>query len=542
MTPQILTFLKDAAKSNGPRIFTASAVSGVANALTIVIVTAAAQDYAQMNIRYLAMYLLCVGIYTITFKYAMSQTARDVRGRINQTNTTIAGKIKRADLRSFEKIDHNLIYTTLSENTEIIFEASRLVVSCASSTLMLLFSSLYLAFISQTAFWIATFLILCSAVGYLHNQKKIEKELILSSAKENEFFEMLDHLIDGFTEIKMHDARCTDILENYLKPISNELKALKLRTESKFLNNQIYAQSFWFLLIASIVFLLPQISSTPPKKVMSITMIVLFNLGPIATIVASVPIIVKANFAIFRLKSLEEKLDASADFEPTSPAEPFESTHAFQSIELRNLYFKYEDPMTAGGFSIGPIDLKIDANEIIFFVGGNGSGKTTLLKNIAGLYYPDRGNVLYNGMMVNQHNYDHYRNMMSAIFTEFHLFDRLYGLTDVDVEKVNALFRMMKLFDKTSYSEGKFSTINLSTGQRKRLAVINALMENRHVLIFDELAADQDPEFRNYFYEVLLKALKSEGKTIICSSHDDRYFHVADRIIKMEYGKIMSGA
>jgi len=541
MIPEIIKFLRKEAKTNGLKIFASSSISGIANASVIVIVNAAAQDYSQMNFRYLVMFLLCLVIYTITFKYAMSQTVDEVHGIISNTNIRIPDKIRRADLRSFEKIDNNRIYTTLSENTEIIFEASRLIVNCSSSVVMLLFSFIYLAFVSKIAFWIAAGLILCSAIGYLHNQKTIDKELAVAAKKENEFFGTLDHLISGFMEVKMNKAKSNDIFENYLKVISVRLKDLKIKTESKFLSNQLFAQTFWFFLIASIVFLLPQISNTPPEKVMSITVVVLFILGPIATIVASIPIIVKANFAVIKLKELEEELDASVDLRSTASASPFEDEQAFQAIELKNLYFTYNNSLTTGGFSIGPIDLTIRANEILFIVGGNGSGKTTLLKQIAGLYYPDRGGVFYNGMAVDGSNNDHYRNMMSIIFADFHLFDRLYGLKEIDLAKLNSLLRTMNLFDKTAYIEGKFSNINLSTGQKKRLAMINTLMENRNILIFDELAADQDPEFRKYFYEDLLKELKSQGKTVICTSHDDRYFHVADRIVKMEYGKIIDG-
>ena len=541
MTPEILRFLREETETSGFKICISAFISGIANALIIVIVTAAAQDYSQMNFRYLAMFMLCVAIYTISFKYAISQATGEVRGIISHTHIRIADKIRRADLRSFEKIGNNYVYTTLSENTEIIFEASRLIVNCSSAALMLLFSSIYLAFISVTAFWIATGLILCSAVGFLYNQKKIESELAAAAAKESEFYTTLDHLLDGFVEAKMNTARSTDILENYLKKISSKLKDLKIRTELKFLSNQIYAQSFWFLLIASIVFMLPQISNTPPNKIMSITMVVLFSLGPVATIVASIPIIVKANFAVMKLKELENKLDAAEDFKATAPTSPFEAEQGFESIELKNLHFKYEDPLTTGGFSIGPIDLAIKSNEIIFIVGGNGSGKTTLLKNIAGLYYPERGGVYYNGMAVDKTNYEHYRNLISTLFTPFHLFDRLYGMPEVDLARLNSFLNTMNLYDKTNYHDNKFSTVRLSSGQRKRLAMVSVLMEDRNILIFDELAADQDPGFRKYFYEDLLKTLKAQGKTVICTSHDDRYFHVADRIIKMEYGRIMGG-
>ncbi len=536
---EILTFLSRETENNGVRIALAAFLSGVANALTIVIVTTAAQDYSQMNFRYLLLFLLAVLLYTVTFRYSLSAATTEVQGIISRTQLRIAGKIKNAGLRPFERIGNSTVHTTLAENSEIIFEATRLLVNCTSAALMLLVAALYLAVISTTAFWIATALILCSALGFLYNQKRIDQDLAAAAAKESDYYATLDHILDGFMEVKMNRARGRDILDNHLHPLAQGLKEIRIATEAKFLDNQMYAQSFWFLLIASIVFMLPQISSTPNNTVMSITMVVLFSLGSVATIVASVPIIVKANFAVKRLRELEERLDAAADLPQRKAARQLAPEKPFSSLELRDLHFLYDEPKGHNGFSIGPIDLTITAGEITFLVGGNGSGKTTLLKNIAGLYYPDRGQILFNGMVLSKNDYEEYRNRISIVFTDFHLFDRLYGITHVDEERLNRLLTTMRLADKTEYSDGLFSTTSLSTGQRKRLAVITALMEEREIMIFDELAADQDPEFRTYFYEQFLPGLKADGKTILCTSHDDRYFHLADQVVRMEYGRIL---
>ncbi len=69
--------------------------------------------------------------------------------------------------------------------------------------------------------------------------------------------------------------------------------------------------------------------------------------------------------------------------------------------------------------------------------------------------------------------------------------------------------------------------------------MIIALLENRPLLLLDEWTADQDPQFRLFFYTQLLPKLKSQGKTIVLINHDDRYFSTADRVIKMEYGQII---
>jgi putative pyoverdin transport system ATP-binding/permease protein len=130
----------------------------------------------------------------------------------------------------------------------------------------------------------------------------------------------------------------------------------------------------------------------------------------------------------------------------------------------------------------------------------------------------------------------------SRIFTDFHLFDRLYGLEVIDEDRIVQLIDQMGLSEKTAFYEGRFSNIELSTGQRKRLALITVLLENKPILIFDEWAADQDPTFRKHFYHDILPALKKEGKTIIAATHDDHYFHTADRVIEMDFGHFVESA
>lgn len=186
-------------------------------------------------------------------------------------------------------------------------------------------------------------------------------------------------------------------------------------------------------------------------------------------------------------------------------------------------------------FPLRPVDLEIRAGEILFVVGGNGSGKSTLIKLICGLYRPSSGQITVDGVTTDMRRH---RHLFSAIFTDFHLFDGLYGIESPKEDSVNSLMAEFDLPGRTRFSEGRFSTLDLSAGQKKRLAYVVAMLEGRPVYIFDEWAAEQDPEFRNHFYVSLLPSLRAGGKTVIAVTHDDHYFHIADRVVKLEYGKI----
>ena len=188
-------------------------------------------------------------------------------------------------------------------------------------------------------------------------------------------------------------------------------------------------------------------------------------------------------------------------------------------------------------FRLGPFDLTANRGEILFLVGGNGSGKSTLLKVLTGLYPPSSGTILWDGRQVTARSLLSYRSLYSTIFTDFHLFDRLYGLGEQDPETIEALISKMELSEFVSIREGRFTTTSLSTGQKKRLALIVALLEQRPILVFDEVGADQDPRFRAKYYEEILQELKEQGRTVIAATHDEAYFRCADRIFRMEFGK-----
>lgn len=191
------------------------------------------------------------------------------------------------------------------------------------------------------------------------------------------------------------------------------------------------------------------------------------------------------------------------------------------------------------GFVLGPISLTLRSGEITYIVGGNGSGKSTLAKLLTGLYLPQTGSIHLNGVLTTDHNREWYRQHFSAIFSDFYLFDRCLGFDQVNLDqKVEHYLRQLQLSHKVQVKDGVLSTTRLSQGQRKRLALLVAYLEDRPIYVFDEWAADQEPLFRDFFYREILGTLKERGKTVVVITHDDRYFHLADHLIKLDYGRV----
>jgi len=180
---------------------------------------------------------------------------------------------------------------------------------------------------------------------------------------------------------------------------------------------------------------------------------------------------------------------------------------------------------------------------VVFLTGGNGSGKSTLLHLIAGLLHPESGTLALDEVKIDTPTARAgYRELFSSVFVDYHLFDRMYGLEHIADAEVNRLIDHMGMRDVTRFEKGQFTTLNLSTGQKKRLALIVSILEDRPILLLDEWSAEQDVLFRDRFYNALIPELAAAGKTIIAVTHDDKYWSVADRVMKFEMGRMVSAS
>jgi putative pyoverdin transport system ATP-binding/permease protein len=249
------------------------------------------------------------------------------------------------------------------------------------------------------------------------------------------------------------------------------------------------------------------------------------------------PVISQASIALQKVDALGLSLASQIESEEQKNTERL-SFKKFLSFS--EIIHNYSDEKGDQHFALGPVNITFYPGELIFIVGGNGSGKSTLAKLITGLYAPDVGSICIDGQNITSYNREDYRQLFSAVFSDFYLFESLLGINYVELDKqIQTILSRLQLTHKVQVEDGLFSTLDLSQGQRKRIALLTAYLEDRPVYLFDEWAADQDPFFRDIFYGELLPELKNRGKTIIVISHDDRYFHTADKLIKLEYGKIV---
>jgi putative pyoverdin transport system ATP-binding/permease protein len=245
----------------------------------------------------------------------------------------------------------------------------------------------------------------------------------------------------------------------------------------------------------------------------------------------------RASVALEKVERLGITLAASATEE--TPVRQLKADLPFKQLELIDVTHSYRREKEEADFVLGPINLTFTPGELVFLVGGNGSGKSTLAKILTGLYFPEGGGIQLNGKPVTKQNLDDYRQLFSVVFGDFYLFENLLGLNTPNLDKqAREYLEHLHLDHKVKVENGVLSTTSLSQGQRKRLALLTAYLEDRPFYLFDEWASDQDPQFKAVFYTQLLPELKARGKTVLVITHDDKYFYIADRVIKLDYGKV----
>ncbi len=533
----LVRLLKEDAGAAVRSILWLALISGIANGVLLAIINSAAANTnsASPNIPQLAMFAIAITLFIYTKRLSLMRSTVMAESVITRFRLRIGDKYRKSELELAEKIDKSVIESRLSQDTLMLSQAAGEIINAVQSAVMVTVCILYLAMLSVSAF-VATLLMIAAGVSiYLANQKKLMAELHRSTQKEVEFFNTLNHLVSGFKELKMNRAKSDDLYENTYRDISVSAEALKVKTGGEFIKNYIFSQTFFYVLIGVLVFLLPTMSPTYGDVLTKTTAVILFIIGPLTSMVGTIPIYSKANVAVDNLYQFEHFLDSHLNGGVTVSPLRFED---FKKIELEKVHFAYANSASATGFAVGPFDFEVQRGETVFIVGGNGSGKSTLMKLLVALYRPAAGGITVDGLRLQKQHYAHYRELFSIIFTDFHLFERLYGVQHVDERHVLRLLKEMQLDDKTGFENGRFTNLNLSTGQKKRLALIIAMLDDRPILALDEFAADQDPSFRAYFYETILQELKARGKTVIAITHDDKYFGFADRVVKMEDGKI----
>lgn len=516
-----------------------AAVAGISNAALLAIVNRAAGHIkdGQPQLTSVVLFLIFILAYIYSQRYVLLTTSAEIERLVHSYRERLIKRLKMCELREVEHIGRGRIFSSISSDTRIISQTANALVMGAQSALLIVFACVYLATISMTSLVLSSIFLGIAISIYQGKMQGISNTLRDAAEEENKLHDLVNGLLDGFKEIKLSSRRAGAVLEDVLS-VSDRTAAFRTIALQSMGVMFIFAQVSFLLLLGTLVFLTPMFGSNYSGTVMESMTTVIFLIGPISGLVGTVPQIAVANSAAENLHNLEKLLEISTHETNGATAAPAPAgmPAAMKSLELRHVFFSHVAKDSQ--FDVGPIDLTIRSGETIFITGGNGSGKSTLIKLLTGLYWPISGELLVNGVPVSAGNAQDFRDRFCAVFSDFHLFRKLYGIPVPDAETANAWLEEMEIAGKTEIIGDGFSTVDLSAGQRKRLALVSALLEDKPIVVLDEWAADQDPHFRRKFYDELLPRMKAAGKTIIAVTHDDRYFNAADRHLHMEEGKL----
>jgi putative pyoverdin transport system ATP-binding/permease protein len=521
------------------RLLAVATLAGAGNAFILFLINSAAETPESSSISLFVLFLMSIGLYVVGARHTYHRTTYLIEASLHRIRTRVMAKVERTELEAMERVGATEIIDRITENLSVISDSAGLLAHLLQSICIIVFATFFLAWYSLPAFALLVLLITAGATIYLTKQRHVDGYLRQAAQERLTFSEQITDLLRGFKEVKYSRARGRQLREDVVKS-SEAMRRITTTTNDLFNDNNIFANCNQFVLMGALVFVLPRHLPMSAATLGSLISGLLFVWGPMAGIVSGFPAYIRSNHALSEVEALERKLDVGARGAPSPARAEDPWSGRFSKLEARDIEYQYASENGDGSFRIGPMSLTISAGEVVFIVGGNGSGKSTFLKVLTGLYRPSAGTLRVDGLLVQPDNAAAYREMISTIYSDFHLFAKLYGLLDIDEAAVHRLLAQMQLEGKTSFSDQRFTKRNLSTGQRKRLAMIVVLLEDRPIYVFDEWAADQDPEFRKYFYEELIPSLKERGKAVIAVSHDDRYFRCADRVVTMEYGKIRS--
>ncbi|MEL7330898.1 MAG: cyclic peptide export ABC transporter [Cyanobacteria bacterium J06560_2] len=461
----------------------------------------------------------------------------------------LARTLINAPLRKLEKMGSAPLLALLTEDIDNISETATELVPLVTDVITIVVCFGYLIWLSWQAFLATLVFLLIGGISYQLMIRHEQDILTISREQLDTLYRYFSDLTLGIKELKLNSNRSEAFLRETLRPTARAVQKSLFRWDAAYTVISAWGRFLILMVVGLILFLLPRYLTIETEILSGYVIALLYVRASILSVIDVLPELSEAAVALRKIESVG--LDLAAEATPV--AETSAPVTVWRSLQLKAVTHRYYREREDSFFTLGPIDLTFQSGELVFLVGGNGSGKTTLAKLIMGLYEPETGEILLDGMPVSsepsralidqssveRHSFEQYRQLFSAIFTDFHLFDQLLGMGDQGPnEQIDRYLDRLQLGHKLSIDSGRFSTTALSRGQQQRLALLVAYLEDRPFYVFDEWASNQDPVFKNVFYTEFLPELKAKGKTVLVISHDDRYFQVGDRLLKLTDGQL----
>ena len=488
-----------------------------------------------MGIKYLLIFfLLATYAYILTIRLSKRKTARLGALIAQEFNMSVLKNIFRFSYRKFEKIESGRIYTVLNDDVGAIFYFSQIGPHVFTNLITAILVFVYLFTLSLYSTLILIGSIAFIFVIYSFFGGPLIKAWNYARTKREEFTNLIVGLVNGFKELVLHDVQRTEYKRD-IEQKSNEFYQSQLKAAYIDINKTLISEISFTVAIGISCLVVPFILSFDRELITTYIIAALFLWGPFNNVLGGIPSMINAKVSWKRMQDFLRNAEINEHMHAEITGKI--SIPTVKTLHVKDVCYNYlnADAKEDISYGIGPINFSANQGDIVFIIGGNGSGKTTFLKVLTGLYTPDSGEILVNGKHIEPRMLGEY---FSVIYSDFYLFKKIYGINPARLTQVYEWLDMFGLAEKVQIKDGAYTTIDLSKGQRKRLAILKSYLEDRPIYFFDECAADLDPEFKTFFYNELLSKMRDEGKLLIVITHDDKYFDMADVVYKMEMGVI----
>ena len=468
-------------------------------------------------------------------EFARVTLARLATKSVLRLRRRLVRSVLHVPLLDLERIGSARLLVAFTSDLNGVASAVRSLVSLFSSSAFLVALVAYLAWLSADRAGVTTILLLvCIGGAVLARRFETQQR---ASAREawDRVVHVYNMLLDGVKQLKLNRQLARHVLRSFEDRVHDQMQTGARRSRSfDFVGN--WVQIMFYVILGTAVFG-PFGDTDLLRRGYGYGLLALLHIrGPLASLIADSRIFTDASVALQRITELgvtlsEDQESDTARHIPTSAA-------PWRSLTLQDVVFRYQSESSSDVFALGPLDLTLRPGEIVFVAGGNGSGKTTFAKVLTGLYPPSSGVIRLDDTIIDDDGVRRFRSKFSVVFADFCLFEGVADLRPQQVAKeAERLAARLKL-EQWMLSTTESSGAALSSGERRRLALLMALLEDRPILVFDEWAADQDPRYKDLFYKEILPRIRDSGKLVVVISHDERYFGTADRVLWLERGKL----
>jgi putative ATP-binding cassette transporter len=459
---------------------------------------------------------------------------------VRDLRLTICNRILSAPLRDIEQIGANRLLAAMSEDIQRLAQVVVNVPYFLINVIIVIACMGYLGWLSPMLCLITLAGLALGTTTYILPILYANRILVKARSVEDALYRHFKAMLDGIKELKQSPNRTQQFLTGELLPTADRVRMLNERGIAIYATVANWNRLLFFVYVGGIILLARLVPALAGEVVLSaIVLVVLYMMAPIEAISNALPHLAKANVSLRNIESLIGRLGQGWYRPSPPPPQALPSDQPLGCLTMSGVTYRYANGDSVGKFGLGPIDLQLKAGTVTFLFGCNGSGKTTLAKVLSGLYEPQSGSLHLKGRAVSADWHDAYRARVAAIWADGHVFDTLEDARTSGVEgAVAQMLEAFSLHHTVQLSDGRLSTVDVSTGQKKRLALIHALAQDRSIYIFDEWAANQDPEFTVIFYQEILPTLRRRGKIVLAITHDTQFFGIADHVYRLVDGQL----